>query len=128
MSFQAGSVGVSAPRAMNVVFNLNQGAATYNLATATGDVWIEIVGAHVKAAGVGFTTVALGTDHTTPKVTVAAVAVAALVLDLVLTVAISSFLLPSGKHLTGTLVGAGSGGEIDTYVRWTPMTSGATLS
>lgn len=128
MSFQAGTVGVASPVTKNVVFNLAQVAATYNLATATGDVWVEIVGCYVKTAATGLTSAAVVTDHATPKTLVAAILLAALTLDSIATVAIGSFLLPSGKHLQGTIVGTGSAGEMDIYVRWTPMTAGATLA
>lgn len=110
------------------VFNTNQVAATYDLLTATGDVYVEVLAAYVKTAGSGFTTAAIATNHTTPKSIVAATAAASVTLDLAMTVVSSSFLLPSTKKIQGTLVGSGSGGEIDVVVRWAPVTAGATLS
>lgn len=110
------------------LFNLSQAAATYTLLTATGDVWVEIVAAYVKTAAAGLTSLTVQTDHTTPKSIVASALLAAVTQDLSMTVVTSSFLLPSTKHITGTIVGTGSGGEIDLVVRWFPMASGATLA
>lgn len=110
------------------LFNLNQAAATYTLLTATGDVWVEIVAAYVKTAAAGLTSLTIQTDHTTPKSVVASAVAVAVTQDLSLTIVTASFLLPSTKHITGTIVGPGSGGEIDLVVRWLPMASGATLA
>lgn len=129
MSFLPGSNAIPSgeiPR--NVVFNLAQVAGTYTLATATGDVWIEIVGAYVKTAATGLTSATVVTDHATPKTLIAAILLAALTIDSIPTVAIGSFMLPSGKRIQGTIVGTGTGGEMDIYVRWSPMTSGASLA
>lgn len=112
----------------NVVFNLSQVAGTYNLATATGDVWIEIVGAYVKTAATGLTSAVVVTDHATPKTLIASILLVALTIDSIPTIAIGNFMLPSGKHIQGTIVGTGTGGELDIYVRWSPMTSGASLA
>lgn len=129
MSFLPGSTaGVPAVTPKNLVFNMAQAAGNYTLGTATnGDVWVEIIGCYVKTAAVGLTSVTVVTDHTTPKTLVASILLAALTLDSIQTVAIASFLLPSTKRIQGTIVGTGSGGEMDLYVRWAPMTSGATL-
>lgn len=123
-----GSVTIAAEYPKVCVFNLSQVAGTYNLATATGDVWVEVIGCYVKTAAAGLTSAAVVTDHATPKTIVASVLLASLTVDAVLTVVAGSFLLPSTKHLQGTIVGTGSGGEIDLYVRYTPMTAGATLT
>lgn len=112
----------------NLVFNMSQVAGTYTLGTATGDVWVEIVGAYVKTAAAGLTSVTVVTDHTTPKVLIASILLAALTLDSIPVIAIGSFLLPSTKRVQGTIVGTGSGGEMDIYVRWTPMSAGATFT
>lgn len=109
-------------------FNLNQAAGTYNLLTAAGDVWVEVVAAYVKTAAGGLTSVSIQTDHTTPKSIVASALLAAVTQDLSMVLVVSSFLLPTTKHISGTIVGTGSAGEIDLVVRWIPMTVGATLS
>lgn len=118
----------SIPRVKEAVFNTNQNAGTYDLLTATGDVYVEILAAYVKIAGAGFTTAAIATNHGTPKSVVAATAAASVTLDLAMTVVSAAFLLPSTKKIQGTIVGTGSGGEIDLVVRYTPVTAGATLA
>lgn len=110
------------------LFNLNQAAGSYILFTATGDVWVEIVAAYVKTAAAGLTSITIGTDHTTPKTIVASALLAAITADLSMTIVTSSFLLPSTKRIAGSIVGTGSGGEVDLVVRWVPMTTGATLA
>lgn len=117
------------PKLRKGVFNTSQVAGTYDLLTASGgDVWVEVLSAYVKTAGAGFTTAAINTNHTTPKSVVAATAAASVTLDLAMTVVTASFLLQSGKKIQGTIVGTGSGGEIDLVVRYTPVDAGATLS
>lgn len=117
------------PAAKNLVFNMSQVAGTYTLGTATGgDVWVELLGAYVKTAATGLTSVTVVTDHATPKTLVASILLAALTLDSIQVVAIPAFLLPSGKRIQGTIVGTGTGGEMDLYVRVSPMTNGATLT
>lgn len=108
--------------------NTNQNAGTYDILTATGDVWVEVVSAYVYTAGTGFTSVAIATNHTTPKSIVAALLVASATLDLAMTLVTTGFVLPSGKKIQGTLVGNGTGGLIYVTVKWAPITSGATLS
>lgn len=109
------------------IFNTSQNAGTYNLLTATGDVYVEVAATYVKTAGSGFTTAAVSTDHSIPKSIVGATAAASVTLDLAMTLVTTNFMLPSGKHIQGIIVGTGSGGEIDIIARWAPMTAGATL-
>lgn len=116
------------PQVRQGSFNLNAAAGTYNLLTATGDVYVEIQTCYVKTAAAGLTSVTVQTDHTVPKSIVASIVQAVITLDLTMTVVTSSFVLPSGKKITGTIVGTGSGGEILVVVRYVPLTSGATLA
>lgn len=118
----------SIPRVKTAIFSLNQNAGTYDLLTATGDVYIEILAGYAKTAGFGFTTAAIATNHTVPKSIVAATAAASVTLDLAMTLVTTSFVLPSTKKIQGTIVGTGSAGEIDLIVRWSPITAGATLT
>lgn len=108
-------------------FNLAQSAGSYDLLTASGDVYVEVLSAYVKTAGAGFTSAAIATDHTTPKSIVAAALVAAVTLDLSMTLVNTDFVLPNGKKIRGTIVGTGSGGEIVLVVRYSPITANATL-
>lgn len=116
------------PRIKAGIFNLAQNAGTYDLLTASGDVYVEVLAAYAKVAAVGLTSASIATDHTVPKSVVASALAAAITLDLSMTVVTNSFVLQSGKKIKGTIVGNGSGGEIDVVVRWQPVTAGATLS
>lgn len=118
----------SAPKIKAGVFNTSQAAGTYDLLTASGDIYVEVLAGYVKTAGAGFTTAAISTNHTTPKSIVAATAAASVTLDLAMTLVTASFLLQSGKKIQGIIVGTGSGGEIDIIVRWAPVSAGATLA
>lgn len=119
--------GLDSLRVKSAVFNTNQNAGTYTLLTATGDVYVEVSAAYVKTAGTGYTTAALSTNHTVSKSIVAAAAVATVTLDLAMTLVTIAFMLPSTKVIQGTLVGNGTGGEIDLVIKWAPMTAGATI-
>lgn len=116
------------PRVKKGVFSLNAAAATYDILTATGgDILVEIEQVYVKTAAAGLTSAAIATNHATPKSVVASALLAAITLDLAMTVVTSKFVLPSGKKIQGTIVGTGSGGEIDVVVKYTPLDAGATL-
>lgn len=116
------------PRVKSGAFNVAQNAGTYDLLTASGDVYIEILAAYVKVAGAGFTSCSIATNHTVPKNIVASTLVASVTLDLSMSLVTTGFLLPSGKKIQGTIVGTGSAGEIDVIVRWAPVTTGAVLN
>lgn len=116
------------PRTTTGLFNLAQVAGSYPLLTAAGDVLCEIKEAYVKTAATGLTSVTLSTTHTSSKSVVASTLLAALTLDAILTLALSTFVLPSGKALQGTIVGTGTAGLIYLVVSWTPLSPGATLA
>lgn len=110
-------------------FNMAQVASTYTLLTATGgDVFCEVKEAYVKTAATGLTSVNLNTGHTTPKSIVASTALAALTLDAILSLVTAGFVLPSGKTITGTIVGTGTAGLMYLVINYVPLTPGATLS
>lgn len=115
------------PESLAIIFDLVRPAGTYDLATATGDVWVEIIGAQVKTAAGGLTSASVVTSHTAPKTVIAAVLLAALILDAQPVVALNSFLLQSGRKIQGTIVGTGTLGELDVVVRWTPVSADAVL-
>lgn len=118
----------SIPRIKKGTFNLSQVAGTYDILTASGDVWVEIQAAYVKTAAAGLTSALVVTDHATPKSIVASTLLASITLDTALTIVTSSFLLPSGKKIQGTIVGTGSSGEVSVVIRYTPLTAGATIA
>lgn len=126
-----GVAAVAAPDAAHFAvgqFNLNAAAATYSLLTATGDVLVESVSAYVKTASGGLTSLTIQTDHTTPKSIVASILNAAVTIDLAMTIVTAAFVLPSGKKITGTIVGTGNAGLIYVVARWVPLTAGALLA
>lgn len=120
--------GLDSLRVKNGVLSLVHTAGTYDILTATGDVWVEISAAYVKTAGSGLTSALIQTNHTVPKSIVASTLAAAITLDLSMALVTTSFLLPDTKKIQGVIVGTGIGGEIDVIVKWAPLTAGATLS
>lgn len=109
-------------------FNLAQAASTYTLLTANGDVWIEDIQAYVKTAAGNLTSVTIQSNHATPKSIVASILLAAILIDLQLTIVSGKFVLPDTKLITGTIVGTGNAGLIYVIAKWAPITTGATLA
>lgn len=109
-------------------FNLAQAAATYTILTASGDVFIDDIQAYVKTAAGGLTSVTIQSNHATPKSIVASILLAAILIDLQLTIVTGKFVLPDTKLITGTIVGTGNAGLIYVVARWIPITAGATLA
>lgn len=123
------SIDTLIPHVVTASFNLAQAAATYTLLTATnGDIWIEDVQAYVRTAAGGLTSAALQTNHTTPKVVVASLLLAALTLDLQCTIVTPRMVLPSTKIISGSIVGSGNAGLVYVICRWVPITPGAVLA
>lgn len=110
-------------------FNLNAAAGSYTLFTASGgDVWVEIEQAFVKVAAAGLTSALIETNHgAAAKSIVASALLAAITVDLVMTLVTTKFVLPSGKIIRGTIAGTGSGGSILLVVKWAPLATGALL-
>lgn len=109
-------------------FSLNAVAGTYDLLTATGgDVWVEISQAYVKTAAAGLTSALIATNHASAKSIVASIARASITADLIMTVVVPQFILPSGKKIQGTIVGTGTGGDIILVVKYFPLVPDATL-
>lgn len=127
-SFGTAPVTDAGLRSVLLSFNLAQAAATYNIATASGNVLVKSVTPFMSVAGVGLVTAALATDNTTVDVIMAATAVASLTAGKNLTPFATSFYLPTGKHLTGTIVGTGSAGTMLLLVEYYALSAGATLS
>lgn len=123
-----GGQSANTAQSKSLVFNLNAAAATYTLATAVGDVWVEVIGNQVKVAAGGLTSAQLVTDHATPKAITASTILASLTLDANIAQTTSLFLLPSGKRIQGIIVGTGNAGEWDVFIRWSPATAGASLA
>lgn len=118
----------SIPRVKQGSFNLAQNAGTYDILTAVGDVLVEIEQVYVKTAAGGLTSAVISTTHATPKAVVASALMAAITIELIMTVVTSKFVLTNGQKIQGTIVGTGNAGLIYVIAKYTPLTAGATLS
>lgn len=117
------------PRAAVLSFNLAQAAATYNVGTVSGgNILIKSVTPFVSVAAAGLVSAALGTDNTTADVIIAATVLASLTGGKNLTPMTVPLYLASGKHITGTIVGTGSGGTMLVLVEYYPLTDGAVIA
>lgn len=108
-------------------FSLNRNAGAYDLFTAIGDVFVEVLAAYVTVAGAGFTSLSVTTDHTTPKTIVASQPVANITRDASAPLSGTGFILPEGKKIRCTLVGNGSAGEVVLVTRVSAVTPGGSL-
>lgn len=114
--------------------NLAQAAGTYDLATAAGDVLINLsdVAIYVATAGATLTSVAIVTNQTNATTILSAAegAVANLVAqkNLVRAVACPSIVLKSGQKIQYTIVGATGSGSLQVTIPYIPLSAGATLS
>lgn len=117
------------PRVKVASFNLAQNAGNYTLFTASGgDVWVEVEQAYVKTAAGGLTSALIETNHAgVAKSIVASALLVAITSELLMTVVVPKFVLPSTKVIRGTIVGTGNAGEILLVVKWAPITAGAVL-
>lgn len=110
-------------------FSMNQAAGTYTIGTVSGgDIVIQSIIPYVSVAGVGLTSVAVQTDDTTVTTILATTLLAALTGGKNLAILNTPFYLPSGKHIQGTIVGAGSGGNLQLAVLYYRVASGAVIS
>lgn len=112
--------------------NLGQAAATYDLATASGDLIITSVTLYITVAGAGLTSVALQSNSTVPFIVLAAAdgLLAALLAGKTLPTTwtqTQGFGLRSGQKLQYTIVGAGAAGTMKADVTFLPVTAGASL-
>lgn len=112
--------------------NVQQAAATYDIATATGgDIYIKSAKVYVGTAVITLTSVSIQTNMTTAVVIMSAVegAVANLTGDKNITIAFATpFILPSTKKLQFTIVGVTSGqGTMKLIVEYMRCAAGADL-
>lgn len=108
--------------------NFNQSAGTYDMFTASGDVWVEIEQPFVAVAAGGLTSASIQTNHASgAKTIVASTARASLTADTILSVTTNKFILPSGKKIQLTIVGTGNAGNGYLVVKWAPISAGAFL-
>lgn len=115
----------------NFSMNLAQAAATYDLATASGDLIIDKIAFYVTAAGTVFTSVSVQTNQTTPAVLLSAVegAVANVVSQKTMTIALTApVVIKSGQKIQFTIVGATGTGTIVATAVYRPTTAGARLA
>lgn len=110
----------------------SQAAATYDITTATGDVFVERYYVYVATAGATLTSVAIQTNDTTAFALMTAVegGVANLLAGSNINPANKdkSFKLTSGKKIQFTIAGATGTGSLRLGVIYRPVTTGATIS
>lgn len=118
-----------AVRTVTGQFSLAQVAGTYDILTASGgDVEVTVQAVYVKTGQGGLTSAQIVTDHTTPKSVTASTVAASLGKDVVVPITTSTFILPSGNKIRGTIVGTGTAGLIYVTCDYRPVTPGAVLS
>lgn len=111
--------------------NLNQGAATYDLFTASGgDVELISMTFYVSVAGGGLTSVSVQDNDSVPTEYLSAAegAVAGILSGKNLKSYATKKILASGKKVQYTIVGAGNAGTIKATVVYRPTIAGATIS
>jgi hypothetical protein len=116
------------PKTLVSRLSLAQTAGVYDLFTAQGDVFVQILAAYVTIAGGGFTSLSVGTDHTSPKTIVASQPVANIIKDASASLSGTGFILPDGKKIRLTLVGNGNAGEIVLVATVSAVTPGGSLA
>jgi len=112
--------------------NLAQAAATYDVTTATGDLYIDNFTIYVATAGATFTSVAIQTNDTNIFAFLTALegAVANITEGKTLVSASTGkpTRLTSGKKIQFTMVGTTGTGSLRLVVKYMPITAGAALS
>lgn len=104
--------------------NLNQTGATYTAGTVSGgDILIKSITPFVSIAATGLTSVVIQTNNTTSDAILASTLLASLTGGKNLTVLSTPIYLPSGKLITYTIVGNGTGGQINLAVEYYPASS-----
>jgi hypothetical protein len=112
--------------------NLAQAADTYDLFTATGDIYVEDINLYCTVVGATFTSVAIATDDTVPTVIMTDVegAVANIVAGTNFQQATKgkTFRLGTGKKVQYTIVGDTGTGTMLATIKYRPISAGATLA
>lgn len=113
--------------------NLAQAAGTYDLVTASGDVFIPLkeLALYMATAGATFTSVAIQTNQTTPEVVLTAGegAVASLPAQKIVVHANEKGIyLASGQKIQYTIVGSTGTGSMIATIFYRAVSAGATLT
>lgn len=113
--------------------DLSQAAGTYDLCTASGKIFIPMkdIACYMSTAGGTLTSVAVQTNQTNATVILTAGegAVASLLAQkVVIHAAEGAITLESGQKIQYTIVGLTGTGSMKVTIRFTPLTSGGTLS
>lgn len=113
----SGLIQAAQPQIFTTSLNLNQAAATYDIATASGEVIIVGVALRVGTAAGGLTSVSIQTNDTTPFEIMSAATGAIGNLTAQRTIITdwlqaNPWILSTGKKLQYTIVGAGNAGTI----------------
>lgn len=121
------------PQIQEFTANLAQAAATYDLCTASGDLFIFKMGIYVATVGATFTSVAIQSNQTTAFVILNAAdgAVANVQAQRSMPTTwtqASPWSLRSGQKIQFTLVGATGTGSLRVQVQYLPLTGGALLT
>lgn len=128
------SANISSPNTVVYEFtaNLAQAAATYDLCTVTGDMFIEKFAIYVATVGATFTSASVQTNQTTAwnLMTSAEGAVANLAAQKNMNTATTNipFVLKSGQKIQYTIVGPTGTGSLRVELLCRPITSGASLA
>jgi hypothetical protein len=115
-------------KAKTFTANLNQSANTYDLATASGDVYVISYQVKSGTAATGLTSASIQTNNTVPVSILASTLLASLTGDTALSNSTGGFLLESGKKIRYTIVGTGTAGTVMGTFYFIPVTSGADIS
>lgn len=113
--------------------NLAQAAATYDLCTASGDIFVQRIGIYVATAGATFTSVTLQSNQTTAFTILNVIdgAVANLVAQKSLATTWSQafpWSLRSGQKIQYTIAGSTGTGSLRVQIWYAPISGGAGLS
>lgn len=116
-------------RLVNTNFSTVRSAGTYDILTATGDVFILDYEIKTGAASTGLTSLTVQSNNTTPLVMLSSKLLAALTGDKSLISSGTGFLLENTKRIQSTIVGTGTGtGTLIVTATYVPVTAGATLA
>lgn len=135
MSFVFEPVPISTKRAGLFTANLAQAAGTYDLATASGDMVINLadIAVYVATAGATFTSVSIQTNQTNATTIMSSGegAVANLTAQKNVVRAIAgcqSIVLKSGQKIQFTIAGSTGTGSLNVAIPYMPLSAGAVLS
>jgi hypothetical protein len=116
-----GNVKTIQPTVRQFTVNQNQGAGTYDLCTASGDVLIKSVSFFQSVSAGGLTSMTIQTNNTTADILLASTLLAVLTGGKNLTALVTPTYLPSTKKIQYTIVGAGNAGSLLATIEYYPV-------